>query len=415
MFSLDPTPCWASWPLIRDSNRPAIEDARALVQPGVRANTEGVPAHHDTILRPETDPDALGVGARLLGEGALVLLPTETVYAIGVRADDSAAMERLWHARSDASPSALAWHAPTVDRLREAVTIDSPMHTRILSRLLPGPVQLAIELSPQALDLVRERLGVLSGVIDDGEHLLVRVSSHPCVTGLLGLCDFPVVMAGAASGRATRTIEDAIGEDASRLGAILDAGPPPAGMGSTLIRLTRDGRYHVARPGLLQERTITRTMSRTILFVCSGNTCRSPMASAIARHLLADREDGLDSRIFSAGTSTGPGAPASPEAVEAVRSMGIALDSHASRPLTRELLAQADIIFAMTGVHRDRIVQIDPESAEKVHLLDPEESDIPDPYGQPQSVYNATAHRLEELIRVRLNQLDALDPKERRS
>ncbi len=374
-----------------------------------------MPAHHHTVLHPETDPDALSVGARLLGEGALVLLPTETVFAIGVRADDDEALERLWNARSDTPPSPLAWHAPTVDHLRQAVALDAPVHGRILSRLLPGPVQLAIELAPQAIDGARDRLGVSPGVIDDGEHVLVRVSSHPYVAGLLGLCDFPVVMAGAVPGRAARTIEDAVGDDASRLGAILDAGPAPAGTGSTLLRLTRDGRYHVARTGLLQERMITRTMSRTILFVCSGNTCRSPMASAIARHMLADREDGLESRVFSAGTSAGPGMPASREAVEAMRAMGIALDSHASRPLTRELLTQADIIFAMTGAHLDRIVQIDPDSSEKVHLLDPDEGDIPDPFGQPQSTYNATAHRLDELIRVRLEQLDALDPKERRS
>lgn len=344
-----------------------------------------------------------------------MILPTETVHAIAVRADDGDALARLWSARGDISPAPLAWHASTVAHLREVIRLESPVHRRIVARLLPGPVQLAIEMTEQNREGLRAQLGVATGVIDDGEHVLVRVSSHPVAAKLLALCEFPVVMAGAVSRRNAGSLEDVISDQGAQVSAVLDGSPAPAGIGSTLIRLHSDGGYDVARPGLLQERLITRTMTRTILFVCSGNTCRSPMASAVARSLVDQQRDGIETRIISAGTSTGPGAPASPEAVRAVGSLGVSLDSHASRPLTRELLTQADIVFAMTGAHRDRILDLDPESREKVHLLDPEGVDVPDPFGQSQSVYDETARRLDAMVRSRLSDLDSLDPKERTS
>ncbi|TVQ83225.1 MAG: hypothetical protein EA380_00175 [Phycisphaeraceae bacterium] len=376
-----------------------------------------VPTRDEMMLRPASDPDAMEVGARLLGEGAVVLTPTETVYALAVRADDAGALERLWRVRGGEARGALAWHAPTPERVREVVGVESPVHRRVLSRLLPGGVQLAIEMGEAQRDAVLARLGVERGVMDDEAGLLVRVTSHAAAAEMLGRCPFPVVMAGVGGVRAARTVEEAVGvlgERGAMLGGVVDAPVRPAGVGSTLVRLTEDGRYHVARAGLVEERTITRTMTRTILFVCTGNTCRSPMASAIARDLLKSDASGLDTRVLSAGIATGPGAPASPEAVEAMRKMGIALDSHASRPLTRELLTQADIVFAMTLSHRARILQLDPESAEKVHLLDPSDADVDDPFGQSQEVYDSTAKRMSALIRERMAQLDALDPKEHR-
>lgn len=376
-----------------------------------------VPIRDEMMLRPASDPDALGVGARLLGEGAVVLTPTETVYALAARADDAGALERLWRVRGGEARGALAWHAPTAERVREVVGLEWPVHRRVLSRLLPGGVQLAIEMGEAQRDAVLSRLGVARGVMDDEAGLLVRVTSHAASAELLGLCAFPVVMAGVGGVRAARSVEEAVGvlgERGAMLGGVVDAPMRPAGVGSTLVRLTADGRYHVARAGLVEERSITRTMTRTILFVCTGNTCRSPMASAIARELLKGDASGLDTRVLSAGISTGAGVPASPEAVEAMRGMGIRLDGHASRPLTRELLTQADIVFAMTGSHRARILQLDPESAGKVYLLDPSDADVDDPFGQSQQVYDATAKRMGVLIRERMAQLDALDPKEHR-
>jgi len=108
------------------------------------------------------------------------------------------------------------------------------------------------------------------------------------------------------------TNEHADGRDVAReldgkVDLVLDAGPPRFSKPSTIVRVRQDS-YEIVRPGIYDQRIIERLLRTTILFVCSGNTCRSPMAEAIARHILADQlrvpEDDLEKKglaVVSAG------------------------------------------------------------------------------------------------------------------
>ncbi|NKZ03730.1 arsenate reductase/protein-tyrosine-phosphatase family protein [Actinomadura latina] len=142
--------------------------------------------------------------------------------------------------------------------------------------------------------------------------------------------------------------------------------------------------------------------SGRIMFVCGGNTSRSPMAAAIARaELAASNGNGTPHwPIGSAGISVRkPGAPLAPEAAAVLSELGIDPPlAHRSRQLTPEMCADTKMIYCMTRAQRDRVVELAPAAAARTVCLDAE-SDVPDPSGQPLHAYRSCAIRFQTLIR----------------
>lgn len=138
-----------------------------------------------------------------------------------------------------------------------------------------------------------------------------------------------------------------------------------------------------------------------ILFVCSGNTCRSPMAEGLCRQILTD-----DSKyhISSAGTSATPGEHATQEAIIALRNRGIDISQHSSRTLTADLIRESNFILVMCERHRQKVLGLCPEAGEKCFLL-AENSDIADPFEEGQEVYNRCAEQISEAVRIRVGEI----------
>jgi len=146
----------------------------------------------------------------------------------------------------------------------------------------------------------------------------------------------------------------------------------------------------------------------SVLFVCTGNTCRSPMAEGIANRLLAEHKrvpiDQLEAagvRVKSAGVMTGGGSPASIESVQAMNQIGVDISDHHSTALTEDLIQDADAIYTMTDSHRQAVLMLSPSAAEKTHRLDPE-GDIIDPFGAPLEIYTQTADMIRQAVAHRI-------------
>lgn len=150
---------------------------------------------------------------------------------------------------------------------------------------------------------------------------------------------------------------------------------------------------------------MVRTMSATksVLFVCTGNTCRSPMAEGLFRKAVEERGD---FEVASAGVAAYPGDKANPETVKFLAGRGITLDGFSSQPVSPELLEKATHVFAMTSGHLEALESLFPEYSDKFFLVCEfveipgrgVAADVPDPIGMGRKAYEETGKTLDLAI-----------------
>ena len=131
-----------------------------------------------------------------------------------------------------------------------------------------------------------------------------------------------------------------------------------------------------------------------IIFVCTGNTCRSPMCVGFFRARGGEERLGL--RASSAGLFTTDGLPASKNAVIAAGELGADISAHRSRQLTAEILDEIKYLVCMTGAHYDRLVEQYPQHEDKIFTL--ARTDISDPFGGDLTVYRHAAQQIDEAV-----------------
>lgn len=137
-------------------------------------------------------------------------------------------------------------------------------------------------------------------------------------------------------------------------------------------------------------------MGVKLLFICTGNTCRSPMAEGLARKILGDTV-----QVSSAGLEAWAGENASPYALEVLTERSIDLSAHRARKISKELMAEADWIIPMTRAQEEGLKRLFPQYAHKLRRLGDwgeNKRDVQDPWGGSLASYRQTAGEIEKLL-----------------
>ncbi len=356
--------------------------------------------------------------AEVFAEGGLVVLPTETVYGVAAMLERPQAFETMCRLTGGNPAGPATLHLSEPGQAMGVLDADDPALQRILRKLLSAPVTVIVEQPRERTEAKLRELGMdpaLAARIDDQGAVSLRCPSEPAARRLLERAPGLVVAIGAAAGGQPPPVEadQAMGNLRGEVDLVVDAGPARHGKPSAIVRLCRSERGwvpQIVREGVLDRRILEKLLRCNILLVCTGNTCRSPMAEATARRLLAERRglppDELEAAgivVRSAGVSAQAGAPASEEAVQAAGELGLDIARHRARPLTAELAEEADLIYCMTEGHCTAVVQMAPAAESKATTLLPDD-DIPDPIGQDLAAYQHCATAIEQGLRQRFEE-----------
>jgi L-threonylcarbamoyladenylate synthase len=349
--------------------------------------------------------------AAAIDAGSLVVFPTETVYGIACRITPQS-LAKLDALKERAAQKHYTLHIGPKHDVHKYVPAIIPTARQLIKKAWPGPLTIVFDLS--AADIEKQRTNLDSFIIDTlyGDNSIgIRCPDDVIASLLLSHTKYPLVAPSANLAAQTPATDGAaaLAQLDGRVDLILDGGPSKYGRPSTVVKIDSSG-VTILRQGVYDQRDIEAMSAVNILFVCTGNTCRSPMATGLCRKFLAqklgcnvDRVEKIGYKITSAGTIAVAGWPASPEAIEVCKAKGIDISGHRSATLSARLIRQSDVIYVMCRHHRDYVLELCPEAADKCFLL--ADIDIPDPIGGSVKDYYYSAELIEKALEKRISEL----------
>jgi len=369
------------------------------------------------VRKVDDQRDIVHRAAEALTAGKVVAFPTETVYGIAASALNEKAVTRLTQLKGRRPGHPLALAIKSADDALDFIPDMSPLGRRLARRCWPGPVTLVLD-NRHPESVVCQLPQAVQEAVSPNGTLGLRVPDHPLVISVLRICAGPLALTsanktGEADAVSGQEVVEALGDS---IDLVIDDGPSKLARPSSVVRVDREDKLSMLREGVVSEATVTRLAGPMILFVCTGNTCRSPMAEMLMRQRVAtklgckiDEVEDHGLLIASAGIAAMTGGRSSPGALDVMNERGLDLSSHESQPLTDRLIKYADLILTMTHGHRDAILAQWPAASDRTKVLCHDDSDVSDPIGGPTEMYRRCAEQIEAQLDRWLEQIDLED------
>ena len=332
--------------------------------------------------------DKIAHCARIIRQGGLVIFPTETVYGIAADGNNPRALARLREIKQRPEGKPFSIHIARKDLLANYSSLTDTRLYKLIDACWPGP------------------LTVIVPSREAGQTVGIRMPQNMIALHLIqeSRCSVVAPSANISGQPAPVTCEEALRALDGLVDAAIDGGPARFGQSSSVVDFTVDA-PRVIRSGVLTQEDVDHIVGqKLILFVCTGNSCRSVMAEYLLRDMVQDRPE---IEVESAGTGVFLHAAASSETLRVLRQEGLDASAHQSQPVTNVLLQKSDLILVMTAVHRQQIVDRLPSVANRVYLLreftgEPvsvaASLDIPDPMGRPAQAYEESLLMIKEAV-----------------
>ncbi len=360
----------------------------------------------------EPDVNQIRKTAKVVTSGGLAAFPTETVYGLACRVSNKS-LARLSDLKGRDDNKYYTLHIGDKSLLGRYVPQLSLRENKLVQNAWPGPLTIIFELSDDEISRLRKTLD--KEVVENlyiRNSIGVRCPDNAIAAALLTETPCAVVAPSAnySGAEAAVTAEQVINVFDGKIEIILDGGPTKYKQNSTVAKIGKKG-VEILRQGVYSQEQIVDFCTVQVLMVCTGNTCRSPMAEGVFKKAVVEKlgcavdlPGQMGYKVKSAGTIGVTGWPASSEAVSACRAHGIDISAHASSGLTEELIRQSDLIYVMSCEHAEHVLRLCPDSGEKCLLLAGDE-DVPDPIGQDEDFYKKCFAMIEGAVAKRISEL----------